>query len=114
TSATATKCDNKCLYADPEQADDCHCECGGKNHGKGTDEAKWAAKELRHIGTRRAFRAYLNEQEPKSGNRLYRRHRQDFERQYAEWLADRGITKKDKTEPVKEEEVKVVILKEKK
>lgn len=83
--AEQTSCDAKCQYADPEKAADCNCECEGKNHGQGSDTRIWEAKAARLSKTRKAFRRHLNEQEPKSGTRLYRHNRAEFDKQYAEW-----------------------------
>lgn len=90
---TQAQCDLRCQYANPSEDADCKCVCGGKNHGKGQDQAKWDAKQERHQKTRRAFRAHLNKEEPKKGNRLYRRHRQEFNRLFAEWRGDSIETK---------------------
>lgn len=79
-----SKCDTRCQYA---YADDsgCDCECGGANHGKGTDTRIWEAKEKRHSTTRRAFKEFLNKQEPGSGRKLYKKDRAEFNKQYAEF-----------------------------
>ena len=84
------QCDLRCQYANPADDAECKCVCGGKNHGKGQNKAKWDAKQERHLKTRRAFRAHLNSEKPRSGNRLYRRHRQEFEKQYAIWREGHG------------------------
>lgn len=80
-----TSCDAKCQYANPELDADCNCECAGKNHGKGTDTRVWEAKAERLSKTRKAFRRELNTKEPKTGTRLYRHNREEFDKQYAEW-----------------------------
>lgn len=80
-----TACDAKCQYANPDQAGDCKCECAGKNHGQGTDTRKWEVKAARLSKTRKAFRRELNAKEPRSGTRLYRHNREEFDAQYAVW-----------------------------
>jgi len=86
-STTKVQCnDLRCLYALSEECD-CH-QCGGALHGSGANNMAdpiWVKKVERSSKTRRAFRKYLNEQDPKSGTRLYRRHREEFNKQYAEW-----------------------------
>ena len=80
-----TPCDSKCQYADPEKAADCKCECAGANHGQGQDTRIWELKRERLSKTRKAFRKYLNAQDPRSGTRLYRHNREEFNKQYLEW-----------------------------
>jgi len=89
-STTKVNCnDLRCLYALSEDCD-CH-QCGGAFHGSGANNMAdpiWIKKVERSSKTRRAFRKYLNEQDPKSGTRLYRRHREEFNKQYAEWSGE--------------------------
>ena len=78
--------DARCLYA---QSDDCDCnQCGGALHGSqagNMEDPRWVAKAERLSKTRKAFRKLLNSQEKGSGTRLYRRNREEFDKQYAIW-----------------------------
>jgi hypothetical protein len=107
-----TACDLKCQYANPEHASECKCECGGENHGKGTDVRRWEAKEKRHAKTRRAFRAHLNAKESKSGNKLYRRNRTEFNRLFAEWQKEHGVEPKEEIETVHKSGSEVTVIKD--
>lgn len=84
--ADAKLCDAKCLYA---MSDDCDCKnCGGAHHGSGINNMEdpiWVKKITRLSKTRKAFRKELNAKEPRSGTRLYRHHREEFDAQYAIW-----------------------------
>lgn len=102
-----TKCDAKCQYANPEQAADCKCECAGKNHGQGTDTRVWEAKAERLSKTRKAFRRELNAKEPRSGTRLYRHNREEFDKQYAEW-SGKPMQEQLALDPAKEGEDKSI------
>ena len=97
----ATHCDSRCQYADPEAAADCSCECAGANHGKGEDQRVWQAKEDRLGITRKAFRKFLNGQEPKTGTRLYRRNREEFDKQYAIWKTEQEAKQAETDEQAK-------------
>ena len=78
--------DARCLYA---TNDDCDCKhCGGALHGSkvgNMGDPQWVAKTERLSKTRKAFRKLLNSQEKGSGTRLYRRNREEFDKQYAIW-----------------------------
>lgn len=80
-----TKCDAKCQYANPEKDADCKCECAGKNHGQGTETRIWEAKAKRLSITRKAFRREMNANEPRTGTRMYRHNREEFDKQYLIW-----------------------------
>lgn len=77
-------CDSRCQYANPENTE-CDCECGGTNHGQGTDTRIWEIKNARLSVTRKAFRKYLNGIEKGSGTKLYRKNRAEFDKQYLIW-----------------------------
>lgn len=81
----ASHCDTRCQYANPELPDNCDCECGGKNHGQGTDTRIWELKNQRLSQTRKAFRKELNKNEKGSGTKLYRKNREEFDKQYLIW-----------------------------
>lgn len=88
----ASHCDTRCQYANPE-IPDCNCECGGKNHGQGTDTRIWELKNTRLSQTRKAFRKFLNAQVKGSGSKLYRKNRSEFDKQYLIWK--NGSSKED-------------------
>lgn len=87
--------DAKCYYA---WSDDCDCKhCEGAAHGGGINNLNdpiMVKKQARHKTTRRAFRELLNQESPRSGVRLYRRNREEFERRYAEYLKEQGVEPK--------------------
>lgn len=86
----ASHCDTRCQYANPE-IPDCNCECGGKNHGQGTDTRIWEIKNTRLGKTRKAFRKMLNKELKGQGTKLYRKNRAEFDRLYETWK----LTKED-------------------
>lgn len=83
-SKIQSHCDSRCQYANPDNVE-CDCECGGKNHGQGTDTRIWEAKQKRLGATRKAFRKHLNKEVKGSGTKLYRRNRAEFDRLYDLW-----------------------------
>lgn len=93
---TITVCpDAKCYYA---WSDECDCKhCNGAAHGGGINNLNdpiMVKKNARHKTTRRAFRELLNQESPRSGIRLYRRNREEFETRYAEYLKSQGVEPK--------------------
>lgn len=81
----ASHCDSRCQYAmDP--AGDCDCECGGTNHGQGTDPAIREKQIARHGKTRRAFKEQYNDKNGiRAAQKLYRKDRAQFNKLFAEW-----------------------------
>ena len=80
-----SNCDTRCQYAYTEEGE-CDCRCEGRNHGKGQDVEIRSKQAERHSKTKRAFRKYLNAKDPGLGRRLYRRNRDEFNKQYDQWL----------------------------
>jgi hypothetical protein len=79
----ATHCDARCQYA-VDVGGDCDCECGGKNHGQGTDTRIREAQAVRHSKTKRGFKEhYNNEHGERAAQKLYRRDRAEFNKLYA-------------------------------
>lgn len=98
TKKIAAPCDSRCQYANPDNPD-CNCECGGSNHGQGSDVRVWEKKRARLSITRKAFRKSLNAEVPRSGTHLYRHQREEFDKQYLIWKSAQLAQQENETAP---------------